>query len=154
MGTAGTVAAAVAAVLLTLGAVNAYVSGAAEMTRELTRRGPAGPGTGPARPAPRFLAAVAVSGLAMIALYGLGLASPAALVALPTTLFLVVYLGCMTSAVRVLRGPARLAAAPAAVIVALVLGYCGWALLAPALVTVAVLAWPARSRARRATRPA
>ena len=131
-GTAGTAAAAVAAVLLTLGAVNAYVTGAAEMTRELTRRGPAGPGEVTARPAPRFLAAVAVSGLTVIALYGLGLASPAALVALPTTLFLVVYLGCMASAVRVLRGPARLAAAPAAVIVALVLGYCGWALLAPA----------------------
>jgi amino acid efflux transporter len=88
---------------------------------------------------------VAVSGLAMIALYGLGLASPAALVALPTTLFLAVYLGCMISAVRVLRGPARLAAAPAAAIVALMLGYCGWALLAPALVAVVVLAWPARS---------
>ena len=156
VGTAGTAAAAVAAVVLTLGAVNAYVSGAAEMTRELTRRWPAdsgagtarrtvGPGAGTARPAPRFLAAVAVSGLAVIALYGLGLASPAALVALPTTLFLVVYLGCMTSAVRVLRGQARLAAAPAAAIVALLLGYCGWALLAPALVTVAVVAWPARS---------
>jgi amino acid efflux transporter len=152
MGTAGTVAAAVAAVLLTLGAVNAYVSGAAEMTRELTGRGPEGAGA--ARPAPRFLSAVAVSGLAVIALYGLGLASPAALVALPTTLFLVVYLGCMTSAVRVLRGPARLAAAPATVIVALVLGYCGWALLAPALVALAVLAWPARSRRPRAARPA
>jgi amino acid efflux transporter len=152
MGTAGTVAAAVAAVLLTLGAVNAYVSGAAEMTRELTRRGAAAPGAGPARPAPRFLAAVALSGLTVIALYGLGLASPAALVALPTTLFLVVYLGCMTSAVRVLRGPARLAAAPAAVIVAIVLGYCGWALLAPALVALAVVAWPTRSRRPRAAR--
>ena len=153
-GPAGTAVAAVAAVLLTLGAVNAYVSGAAEMTRELIRRGPADPGAGPARPAPRFLAVVAVSGLAMIALYGLGLASPAALVALPTTLFLVVYLGCMASAVRVLRGPARLAAAPATVIVALVLGYCGWALLVPALVALAVLAWPARSCERRATRAA
>jgi len=149
-GTAGTAAAAVAAIVLTLGAVNAYVSGAAEMTRELTRRGPAGPGAGPARPSPRFLAAVAVSGLTVIALYGLGLASPAALVALPTTLFLVVYLGCMTSAVRVLRGPARLAAAPAAAIVALMLGYCGWALVAPALVTLAVAIWPTRSRRPRA----
>ena len=46
--------------------------------------------------------------------------------------------GCMTSAVRVLRGPARLAAAPAAVIVAVVLGYCGWALLAPLAVVLAV----------------
>jgi amino acid efflux transporter len=151
VGTAGTAVAAVAAVLLTLGAVNAYVSGAAEMTRELTRRGPAGSGdAAPARPAPRFLAAVAVSGLAMIALYGLGLASPAALVALPTTLFLVVYLGCMASAVRVLRGPARLAAAPAAVIVAIMLGYCGWALLAPALIALAVTAWSARPRRPRA----
>jgi amino acid efflux transporter len=89
---------------------------------------------------------VGLSGLAVIALYGAGLASPAALVTLPTTLFLAVYLGCMTSAARVLRGPARMAAAPAAAIVGLVLGYSGWALLAPAGVAVAVLAWPARSR--------
>ena len=98
---------------------------------------------------------MAVSGLALIALYGLGLASPATLIALPTTLFLLVYLGCMASAVRVLRGPARLAAAPAAVIVALVLAYCGWALLAPVAVTAAV-APPAPPRARRrlhASRP-
>jgi amino acid efflux transporter len=50
----------------------------------------------------------------------------------------VVYLGCMTSAVRVLRGAARLAAVPAAVIVAVVLAYCGWALLAPSAVALAV----------------
>ena len=79
----------------------------------------------------------------MIALYGLGLASPAALVALPTTLFLVVYLGCMTSAVRVLRGrpgwrrrppqrSSRSCSATAA-------GPCS----PPALVALAVLAWPA-----------
>jgi amino acid transporter len=49
-----------------------------------------------------------------------------------------VYLGCMTSAVRVLRGPPRWAAAPAAVIVAVVLGYCGWALLAALAVILAV----------------
>jgi amino acid efflux transporter len=151
VGTAGTAVAAVAAVLLTLGAVNAYVSGAAEMTRELTGREPAGEDVAPARPSPRFLATVALSGFAMIALYGLGLASPAALVALPTTLFLAVYLGCMISAVRVLRGPARLAAAPATAIVALMLGYCGWALLAPAVVALAVLAWPSRPRRARAS---
>jgi amino acid efflux transporter len=151
VGTAGTAVAAVAAVLLTLGAVNAYVSGAAEMTRELTGREPAGEDAAPARPSPRFLATVALSGFAMIALYGLGLASPAALVALPTTLFLAVYLGCMISAVRVLRGPARLAAAPATAIVALMLGYCGWALLAPAVVALAVLAWPSRPRRARAS---
>jgi amino acid efflux transporter len=92
-----------------------------------------------------------LSGLALISLYGLGLASPAALVALPTTLFLVVYLGCMTSAARMLRGPARWAAAPAAVVVAAILAYCGWALLAPLAVILAVcLARPLA----RAVRPA
>jgi amino acid efflux transporter len=138
-GPSGTAAAAVAAVVLTLGACNAYVTGAAEMAVELTRsrRMRPGPGRG-TRPAPRFLAAIAGSGLALISLYGLGLASPAALVAIPTTLFLVVYLGCMTSAIGVLHGWARLSAAPAAVIVALVLGYCGWALIAPLAVVFAV----------------
>ena len=43
MGPVGTAAAAVAAVVLTLGAVNAYVGGAAEMAVELTRRTTGGP---------------------------------------------------------------------------------------------------------------
>jgi amino acid efflux transporter len=138
-GPAGTAAAAVAAVVLTLGAVNAYVTGAAEMTVELTRPGLARTAPEPdTRPAPRLTAAIAASGLALISLYGLGLVSPAALVAIPTTLFLVVYLGCMMSAARVLRGPVRLAAAPAAVIVAVVLAFCGLALLAALALVLAV----------------
>src|SRR6185437_558209 len=153
-GPAGTVAAAVAAVVLTLGAVNAYVTGAAEMAVELTRSAGTSAAAGAAtRPAPRFLAAIAVFGLALIALYGLGLASPAALVAIPTTLFLAVYLGCMTSAVRILRGPARLAAVPATVIVAVVLGYCGLALLAPlAVITAVGAARPVAAAVRAAHR--
>jgi amino acid efflux transporter len=185
VGPAGTAVAAAAAVVLTLGAVNAYLTGATEMVAELTssrrlpgpgpRPGP-GPGRGPrpglrlrrrhtgrfgatsagrrgtastGRPAPRLLAAIAVSGLTLIPLYGAGLISPAALVTLPTTLFLVVYLGCMTSAVRILRGPARLAAVPAAVIVAAVLAYCGWSLVAPVAVILAVgLAGPLARAAR------
>ena len=170
VGPAGTAAAAVAAVVLTLGAVNAYVTGAAAMSGELARpagaaaragtagdcatssatagsatarrsatagSATAGATDGAVRPAPRFLVAIACFGFALIALYGLGLASPAALVAIPTTLFLVVYLGCMISAVRVLSGRARLAAAPAAAVVAVVLGYCGWALLVPLAVALA-----------------
>jgi amino acid efflux transporter len=154
-GPAGTVAAAVAAVVLTLGAVNAYVTGAAEMAVELTRPADSPAAAGPdTRPAPRFLVVIAVFGLALIALYGLGLASPAALVAIPTTLFLAVYLGCMTSAVRILRGPARLAAVPATVIVAVVLGYCGLALLAPLAVIAAVCAARPVAAAVRAARKA
>jgi amino acid efflux transporter len=137
LGTAGTAVAAVAAVVLTLGTTNAYINGAAAMASRLSRA----PQTqGADRPAPRFLAAIAVSGLLLITLYGLGLVSPASLVAIPTTLFLAVYLGSMISAARVLRGPARLAAVPAAIAVAVMLAYCGWALATPVLVALAVLA--------------
>jgi amino acid efflux transporter len=138
IGPAGTAAAAVAAVVLTLGSVNAYINGGAAMAGHLTRPQPGG-NAARARPAPLFLAAVAASGLLLITLYGLGLVSPAALVAIPTTLFLAVYLGSMLAAVLVLRGPARLAAVPASVAVVVMLACCGWALALPALVAVAVL---------------
>jgi amino acid efflux transporter len=152
VGPAGTAAAAVAAAVLTLGSVNAYVTGAAEMAAELARSRRDRPGTSRS---PGLLAAVTASGLALISLYGAGLASPVALVTLPAALFLVVYLGCMTSAARILRGPARWAAAPAALVVAAILAYCGWSLAAPAAVILAVglarpLARLAGAGARRA----
>jgi len=162
IGPAGTVAAAAAAIVLTLGATNAYINGAAAMTRRLSPRRVTGAGIAPAsragrlsprlatgaveppaaggegaRPARLLLAAIAVSGLLLITLYGFGLVSPASLVAIPTTLFLSVYLGSMVAAVRVLRGPARWAAVPATAAVAIMLGYCGWALAVPALIVVA-----------------
>jgi amino acid efflux transporter len=143
IGPAGTAAAAVAAVVLTLGSVNAYINGGAAMAGHLTRSQRGGNADQP-RPAPLFLAAVAASGLLLISLYGLGLVSPAALVAIPTTLFLAVYLGSMLAAVRVLRGPARWAAVPASVAVAVMLACCGWALALPALVAVAVLGQPGK----------
>jgi amino acid efflux transporter len=143
LGTAGTAAAAIAAVVLTLGTTNAYISGAAAMARELT-----GARAGGRRRSPWFLAAIAASGLILITLYGFGLVSPAALVAIPTTLFLAVYLGCMAAAARVLRGVARAAAVPAAVAVAVMLAFSGWAIAAPALVGVAVAVAKARPRGR------
>ena len=101
-----------------------------------------------------FLAVIAASGLPLITLYGIGLVSPAALVAIPTTLFLVVYLGSMVAAVRILRGPARWAAVPAAVAAAVMLAYCGWALAVPALVAVIVLVRQFRAARPPRTRPA
>ena len=163
IGPAGTAAAAATAVVLTLGSVNAYINGGAVMARHLTRRpqpgrdrGNAGDAedagdtgaAGDGRPAPRFLAAIAVSGLLLITLYGFGVVSPASLVAIPTTLFLAVYLGSMVSAVRVLRGPARWAAAPASAAVVVMLACCGWALALPALVAVAVAGRPLRGARR------
>jgi hypothetical protein len=55
----------------------------------------------------------------------------------------------------VLHGRARLAAYPAAVVVAVVLGYCGWALLAPLAVAVAAcLARPVAAAVRTRRRAA
>jgi amino acid efflux transporter len=140
VGPAGTVGAAVAAAVLTLGATNAYINGAGAMVGSLSQsrqRGGAEAGASP--PAPRLLVAIAISGLLLITLYGLGLADAASLVAVPTALFLAVYLGCMAAAARVLRGPARWAALPAGIFVLVMLGYCGWALAVPA--AVAASAW-------------
>jgi amino acid efflux transporter len=91
----------------------------------------------PARPPVRLLATIAACGLLLITAYGLGLVSPASLVAVPTTLFLAVYLGCMATAARALRGLARWAALPAGLAVIVMLGYSGWALAIPVVVIVA-----------------
>lgn len=154
IGPAGTAAGAVAAIVLTLGAVNAYVNGAAAMTGRLLggrdHRRPVG--TAAARPAAGetdgrrhrppgrllLLAAIAGTGLPLIVLYGVGLVSPVSLVAIPTTLFLTVYLGSMLAATRVLHGLARLAAVPATAATAVMLAYCGWALAVPAAIIAVV----------------
>jgi amino acid efflux transporter len=145
IGPAGTAAAA-AAVVLTLGATNAYVTGAATMARQLTGSPPAA-GQHP-RPSARFLAAIAAAGLILMTLYGLRLVGTASLVAVPTALFLSVYLACMIAAARALRGPARVAAVPAALAVVVMLAYCGWALVVPAVVALAA-GWRGGGQHRR-----
>ncbi len=191
MGPAGRAVAAVAALILTLGATNAYLSGATEMIGQLTaaqrsprrvtagrvtagrRDGRAGDGRASggratdgrvaaggaaaaasravARPA-TFLLIIAATGLVLIGLYALHLVTTTALVTLPTTMFLGVYLACTAAATRVLTGPARLAAWPALLAVATVLAFCGWALAAAA--AVAVIAAVASARTAGTARPA
>jgi amino acid efflux transporter len=144
VGPAGTAGAAVAAVALTLGTTNAYLNGAVAMARGLSRRryrprpavSDATAGTtadiASRQSSSTLFAAIAAVGLVLFTLYGFGLVSPASLIAIPTTLLLTVYLGCMAAAARLLRGPARWAALPAAAAVLVMLGFCGWALAAPA----------------------
>jgi len=131
VGPAGRAAAAVAAIVLTLGATNAYLTGAGQMITQLTagRRAP--------RSSRPFLLLIAAAGLTLIGLYALHIVSTAGMVALPTTMFLCVYLGCTASAVRILTGPARIAAIPAVLAVAGMMAWCGWALAAAAAVAVA-----------------
>jgi amino acid efflux transporter len=141
VGAVGRAVAAVAALVLTAGAVNAYLSGATEMVRELTavsgRMGPNG-WRHPPRFSPRaFLGVVAVTGLILIGLSALRLTDTAALVSVPTTMFVSVYLSCMASAARILSGKVRAVAAVALLAVAVVLAFSGWiALLAAAVVAV------------------
>jgi amino acid efflux transporter len=143
IGPAGPAAAAAAAVVLTLGTTNAYITSAATMARQLTSpAAAAGRGHGPAL---RFLATIAAAGLLLITLYGLRLVSTASLVAVPTALFLAVYLGCMIAATRVLHGPPRTAAVPAALAVIVMLVYCGWTISIPAVIALAVT-WHDRSQ--------
>jgi len=154
VGPAGTYAAAAAAVVLTLGATNAYLSGAAAMAGQLTAQ--AVPGSSRSAPKLRLLASIAGAGIVLITLYGLRIVSLDALVAIPTTLFLTVYLGAMVTAARVLPGRVRPAARFAAVAVTVMLGFCGWALALPAVVALAV-GWRARADGRgrvRRLRPA
>ena len=134
VGTAGPDVAAVAAIVLTIGAINAYISGAAAVAGQLAH-----PVSSKSQTAPllRLLTAIAAAGLLLITLYGLRIVGAASLVAVPTALFLTVYLGAMAAAVRVLRGPVRLAALPGALAVTVMLGFSGWALVLPALVVLA-----------------
>jgi amino acid efflux transporter len=146
IGPAGRAVAAVAALILTVGAVNAYVSGATEMLRELAAvPSPMGPnGTGhPPRFTPRvFLGVVTVTGLILIGLSALRLVDTAVLLSVPTTMFVGVYLSCMASAARLLAGKTRIAAAVAVLAVLAILAFSGWIALLAAAVTAAIAARP------------
>lgn len=129
VGSAGPAIAAVAAVALTLAATNAYLSGAAAIAAQLRDR----------RPARRLRShalqlGIAVAGIVLLGGVESGVVTLAELVALPTTLFLTVYLGCVLAAVRVLSGRTRVAAGIATGAVLAVLAFSGWALAVAALV--------------------
>ncbi|MGX6601303.1 APC family permease [Micromonosporaceae bacterium Da 78-11] len=138
-GTAGPVVAAGAALLLTLGTTNAYLTGAGALARSL-----APDRTRPDRtPVPPWLLAVLpAAGLAEMCLLGSGAVSTATAIGVPTTLFLVVYLGCTVAGVRILPGPARHASAVAAAAVLVVLCFSGGALIPAAVVVLVTAAWP------------
>jgi amino acid efflux transporter len=140
-GAAGRVAAAVAAVILTLGAVNAYLSGAAAMAPRLTGPRPRSGSVAASRP---VLAASALAGLVVITLYAARLVNTTQLIGLPTTLFLVVYLGCTVSAARTLQGWPGCAAVGSALAVLAMLAFCGWLLVVAGVVAAAAAADPRR----------
>ncbi len=138
VGPAGNAVAAAAAVALTLGSVNAYLSGSVQMTGSRFR----------------ILALAGASGLAVLGLYGLGVVNAAALVEVPTAMFVCVYLACLAAAARLLAGRVRLAAMVALPAVAIILAFCGWSAL-PAIGTgLATVACRRRELMRRHRSPA
>ena len=149
LGGAGPTIVAGAAALLTLTTVNAYLTGAAALAAHL--RGQAKAEQTSATPnsarAGRFFAYVAAAGFAELIAESVGLLDPARMVTLPTSLFLVVYIGSTASAARLFSGRLRLAAVLACVASAVILGFCGL----PALFALLV-AGLALATAKRPTR--
>jgi amino acid efflux transporter len=136
VGSAGPIIAAVAAVVLTLAATNAYLSGAAALVAELRTPRPVGPS---ARLSLGLQLAIAVTGVLVLGGQATGVISTAQLVAVPTTLFLTVYLGCTAAATRILAGGMRTIAASSCIAVLVVLSFSGWALVIAVVVVVAAV---------------
>ena len=74
--------------------------------------------------------AIAGLGLVELALVGCGLISLDALVAVPTAMFVTVYAIATAAAVRLTVGVTRVAAGLACLVVLVILGFSGWAVLA------------------------
>lgn len=138
VGPAGIAVAAGAAVVLTLGSVNAYLSGSVQMAGSRFR----------------VLPLVAACGLVVLGLYGLGAVNTAALVEVPTAMFVCVYLACLASAVRALTGRARLAAVAALPAVAAILAFCGWSAVPAVATGLVVLASGRRRRSHNCVKRA
>ncbi|WP_259464873.1 amino acid permease [Streptomyces sp. TLI_171] len=130
IGDCGPLLAAGAALVLTLAATNTYLTGAAALLDALLPSGAAAGWRGSFA----IVGMTALTGIPLVALVGSGVLTSSQLVAVPTALFLIIYLACTAAAVRILRGASRVAAAiscPA--VLALLLG-TGW----PALVAAAI----------------
>jgi amino acid efflux transporter len=152
LGTPGRTVTAFLAVLLTMGAMNAYVAAAAKLAGALAEEGAAPAAF--ASPA-RVLVLLAVVAAVLLAPLGAELIDVEGLVRATSAAFVSVYVMATAAGVRLLTGAARACSAVALAAVALVLAFSGPFLLVPAAVAAAVLAGGARPRpAACGSRPA
>jgi amino acid efflux transporter len=136
LGEPGRMVTAALAVLLTIGAMNAYVAAATKLAGAL-----AGEGAAPAwlaRPS-RALAMFAAIGIVLLVPLGADLLSLEGLVRATSASFVAVYVTATAAGVRLLDGAARGAAAVAFAAVLVVLAFSGLYLVVPALVAAAAL---------------
>jgi len=132
VGAAGPWIAAGAAVLLTFATINAYLTGGTTLAAHLRGK--------TEDRVPLFFAATAAAGVVELSLEAFGVLDTARMVTLPTSLFLMVYVGSMASAARLLRGVLRGVAASACAASVIVLAFSGpAALLAVAVIALALI---------------
>src|SRR5688572_27088178 len=137
LGSVGRTVTAGLAVLLTMGAMNAYVAAAVQLAGAL-----GGEGSAPAAlRRPRVvLAAVAAVGAALLVPLGFEVIGVDGLVRACSAAFVAVYVAATAAGVRLLDGAARVCAAVAFVAVAVVLAFSGVYLVVPAAVALVALA--------------
>jgi amino acid efflux transporter len=136
LGSTGRTITAALAVLLTMGAMNAYVAAAVKLAGALAEDGSA-----PAALAcpGRALALIATVGAVLLAPLGAELVSLEGLVRTTSACFVAVYVTATASGVRLLGGAPRRSAAVALAAVVVVLAFSGPYLLVPAVLAAAVL---------------
>jgi amino acid efflux transporter len=141
LGAPGRTATAALAVLLTMGAMNAYVAAAVKLAGALAHEGSAPAAL--ARPG-RALATIATAGALLLIPLAADLLSVEGLVRATSASFVAVYVTATAAGVRLLEGVARAAAVVAFVAVVVVLAFSGPYLIVPAAVAGAALAVAAR----------
>jgi amino acid efflux transporter len=142
-GQAGRDATAVLAVALTMGTMNVYIAGASKLAAALAQSGalPAWLAGGARRSVPRRpLAVIAVAGATLLAGLVVGVGSAGTLVRATSALFIAVYVLALLSALRILGGRVRAAAAFSFAASVMLAVFSGWFLLVPVAVACASLA--------------
>jgi amino acid efflux transporter len=135
-GRAGRDATAVLAVALTMGTMNVYIGGTAKLAASLAHEGalPRWIGGGAPRSVPRRpLALIAALGAAVLIALIAGFSGTDDLVRATSACFVAVYVLALGSAVRILDGRARVAAAIALALVLVVAVFSSYFLLVPAV---------------------
>ncbi|HVW90799.1 MAG TPA: amino acid permease [Gaiellaceae bacterium] len=159
-GRAGRDATAVLAVALTMGTMNVYIGGAAKLTASLAEEGalPLWLARGAPRSVPRRpLVLLGVAGCVLLGGLIAGLGTTDDFVRATSACFIAVYALALLSAVRILDGGARAAAAVTLALVLVVAVFSSWFLAVPAAAGVAAVALRstlvARSASARAPDP-
>ncbi|MEY2849475.1 MAG: hypothetical protein RI885_2142, partial [Actinomycetota bacterium] len=133
------VVAAVGAVVVTLAATNAYITGGAALASTLLA--PRSTTDTSRRPVHRRIPqAIALAGVLLLGGLWLDVLSFVTVIAIPTTFFLAVYVAATGAAARTFSGPIRLVAMIACAASTAVLLFVGWTIALPAAIVVVMSA--------------